>query len=144
MGSDVFRHLVVLNGRQGGGQRGFLIVEIGLRRGREHVHVDARVIHIAQPARDVEAAGWERPVHRAGHVERGVLGIVGRDGDLGTRLGQQRGGFLAKIWAWVSIVRSLLISPPKDAAKMPLGRGKDATVPQPARGRPISSLFIRL
>ena len=39
-----------------------LVVEIGLRRGRQHVHIDAGCIHVAQPARNVETAGRKRPV----------------------------------------------------------------------------------
>ena len=96
MGGDVLGHLVVLDGGERGRQRGVEIVEIGLRRGRQHVHVDARRIHVAQAARDVEAAGRERPVDGAHDVERGGLGVGRRDRHLGARLGQQRGGFLGQ------------------------------------------------
>ena len=93
MGGDVLGHLVVLNPRQHGAERRLLGVKISLRRGRKHVHVDAGRIHVLEPARDIEAAGRERPVHHAGDIECRIVGIVGRDRDLDARLGQHRGGF---------------------------------------------------
>ena len=51
-------------------ERGFLVVEIGLRRGREHVHVDAGRIHVAQAACDIEAAASGTAGNHAADVER--------------------------------------------------------------------------
>ena len=98
MRGDVLGDLIVLDGGGDRGQRGVLIIEISLRRGREHVHIDARCIHVAQAARDVEAAGGERPVHRAADVQRGGLRVRRRDAHRHLRRGlaQQGGGFLGQ------------------------------------------------
>ena len=74
-------------------ERGVLVVEISLRRGREHVHVDARRVHVFKAARNIETAGRERPVQHAGDVEGGVLGVIRRDGHLGAGLADHGGGF---------------------------------------------------
>jgi hypothetical protein len=60
------------------------------------MHIDARCIHVLEAARNIEAAGRERPVDGAGHVEGGVIRIVRRDGHLDARSGQQTGGFLGQ------------------------------------------------
>ena len=70
MGCDVLRDLVVLDRSRSRRRARLLIVEIGLRRRGEHVHVDTGRIHVLQAARDVEAAGRERPVGHAADVER--------------------------------------------------------------------------
>ena len=82
-------------GGRGGAQRRLLVVEIGLRRGRQHLHVDIGRIHVLQALLDVEAAARERAVDDAGDVERRVRAVgIGGDGDLCALLGQQPGGFL--------------------------------------------------
>ena len=67
---DQFRDLVVLDRRGGSAKRGFLIVEIGLRCGGEHVHIHAGLIHVAQAMCDIEAAARKRPVGHAADLER--------------------------------------------------------------------------
>ena len=96
MRGDVLGDLVVLDRRRRHADGGLLIVEISLRRGREHVHVDAACIHVAQAARDIETSGRERPVGDARHIERGVFRIDRRDGHRHPRFGEQRGGFLGE------------------------------------------------
>ena len=147
MGSDVFRHLVVLDRGERGAERGLLIVEIGLRRGRQHVHVDAGRIHVLQAARDIEAAGRERAVHDAGDIERGTLAVIGRDGHLDPGLGEQRGGFLGQnmAYGYRSYARCSFHHP-KDAAKMPLGARQGAPECRSPRmdASPCRRLFIGL
>ena len=92
----MFGHLVVLNGGKRRAQFVTLIVEIGLRRGRQHMHIDARHIHVFQPSRNVEAAGRKRAIDGSDHVERRIVRVVRRDGHLGAGLGQQGGGFLGQ------------------------------------------------
>ena len=93
---NVLGDLVVLDGGGRRAQRGLLIVEIGLRRRRQHLHVDAARIHVAQAMRDVEAAGRERPVGIAADIQGRSSRIDRRDGhrDLGRGLAQERGGLL--------------------------------------------------
>ena len=57
MGGDVLGHLVVLDGRDDRAQFVAEIVEIGLRRGRQHLHVDAGRVHVLQALRNIVAAG---------------------------------------------------------------------------------------
>src|SRR6516164_6351811 len=93
MGGNVLGHLVVLDRGDGGGELRLDIVEIGLRRSGQHVHVNTGRVHVPQAARDVEAAGRKWSIDRAIRVEGGVLDTFRRDRDLHARLGNQRGGF---------------------------------------------------
>ena len=58
---------------------GLLAVEPGLRRGREHMHVDLGRVHVGEPALDVMAAARKRPVGHAGDFEHGVVGVDRRE-----------------------------------------------------------------
>ena len=97
MRGDVLGHLVVLDRGEVGAERRLLIVEIGLRRRRQHVHVDAGGIHVLAGgarcrSRRSGTAGRRRPPTSS----VGDLRVVGRDGHLDARLAQQRGGFLGQ------------------------------------------------
>ena len=63
--ADVLGDLVVLHDAGRGGQPGVLIVEEGLRRVGQHLHVDVGGFHVLQPLLDVEAAERQRPVRHA-------------------------------------------------------------------------------
>ncbi len=65
--ADVLGDLVVLHDAGRGGQPGVLVVEEGLRRVRQHLHVDVGRLHVLEPLLDVEAAERQRPVRHAGH-----------------------------------------------------------------------------
>ncbi|MEI9804865.1 MAG: hypothetical protein WDN48_10935 [Pseudolabrys sp.] len=93
MGSNVLGHLIVLDRGQRRADLRLQIVEVSLRRGREHMHIDAGGIHVLEAARNVVTAGWEGFVDHPIHIQRRHLGVVRRDGNLGAGLGQQRGGF---------------------------------------------------
>ncbi len=96
-----------------------LVVEISLRRGREHLHVDAGRIHVAQAARDIEAAGRERPIEHArrrpARRTRRRSGVM-VTGTLGAALRSRAAVSWVRMWVWVSMVRSLLISSPENSA----------------------------
>ena len=69
------------------------------------MHVDAGRVHVAQATRDIEAAGRERPVGDARHVERGELRVVGREVTWTPALVSSAAVSWVSMWVWVSIVR---------------------------------------
>ena len=83
--------LVVL--QRGGAtvKRGVLVVEIGLRRRREHMHVDLGRVHVLEAALELPAAARERPVGRAGDLQHRE--IVRRSG---SSFGATQGASLAR------------------------------------------------
>ncbi len=83
--------LVVLERGRRRGQRRVLVVEIGLRGRREHVHIDLGGVHVAEAALQLPAAARERPVGRARDLENREIGVDRGElrGDPGRLLGQQ-------------------------------------------------------
>ena len=70
-----------------------------------------------QAARDVEAAGRERPVDHAADVERRDLRVVGRDGrPSAPALVSSAAVSWVRMWVWVSMVRASAISSPEKHA----------------------------
>ena len=67
------RDLVVLDGRGGDADGGLLVIEPGLRRHREHMHVDLGRIHVGEAALDIVAAARKRPVRHAGDLDHGIV-----------------------------------------------------------------------
>ena len=55
--------LVVLQHRAGDAERGLLVVEEGMHRGADRLHVDAVPVHVGKPQVEVEALARHRPLH---------------------------------------------------------------------------------
>ena len=71
------RDLVVLDGRGGDADGGVLIIEPGLRRHREQMHIDLGGIHVGEAALDIVAAARKRPVRHAGHFDHRIVVVIG-------------------------------------------------------------------
>jgi hypothetical protein len=65
-----FGNLVVLDGGRRRAKRSILVVEIGLRRSGQHLHIDAHRIHVTQAMREIEAATRKRAIDYTTDVER--------------------------------------------------------------------------
>ncbi len=63
------RDLVVLDRRRGNADRGLLVIQPGLRRHRQHMHVHLGRIHVGEAALDIVAAAGKRLVRHAGDFE---------------------------------------------------------------------------
>jgi hypothetical protein len=94
MGSHGFGDLIVLQRGEGGGKRGLLIVEEGLRRVGHDLHVDAGRIHIPEAALHVPTAARKRPIRVSGDLEHGkiIIDALQVRADLGRLLAHQRHG----------------------------------------------------
>jgi len=57
-----------LDRRGGGRRRRLLVIEPGLRRHRQHMHVHLGGVHVFEPPLDVMAAARKWPVRHAGHL----------------------------------------------------------------------------
>ncbi len=110
--ADVPGDLVVLDDRGRGREPGILIVEEGLRRVGQHLHVHVRRLHVLEPLLDIEAAARQRPVRHAGHrpLEHVLLDLLERRRDLRHLLVEEIHGLLGadvgvrvdrqRIWHW--------------------------------------------
>jgi hypothetical protein len=52
-----------------------MAVQPGLRRAGQHVHIDARCVHVGEPPFDVVAAAGKRPVRHACGFEHGTVAV---------------------------------------------------------------------
>jgi hypothetical protein len=61
--------LVILQDRERFGERSLLVIEKGLRRIRDDLHIDARRIHVVQSPRHVPTAPRKRPITASRDLE---------------------------------------------------------------------------